>query len=672
MAKGKFEAGRRPAKAAGRTDPYAVKNKPAAAQSKSRLWPILAAVAGVAVLVVGILIFTKAQANKPIETVPVTTTTEPPSTVPLEGMPRADVEKRFAELNGILQGDLVLTLNPNPAEVGHTEEPLVLTLTAADTGVGIDLDRLKADMDAGVGLERGDSFLVDPRDYLVWNDEAVHSALEAFTAEYGTTYEAPSAELTGVEPSDANAEGTLPEKVLLVRTGVTGRGFTAEDLYKTVSDSWQLCVIAEEPESALRPSRSYELRIPEPPDVEQLYGEFCKDALEPRLIKATGEVQEGEDGYAFDREALAAALETAGEGAELRAPIFVTHPELTAKDLRESLFQDTLAEAHTKHTNIYNRTNNLKLACKEIDGTIVMPGEVFSFNQVVGQRTEEKGYLPAIAYVSGGESKPEVGGGICQVASSIYYAVLQADLKTVERQPHMYLVDYVPGGMDATIYWGSLDYKFENTSPYPIKIQASVSGGKVHIVLLGTEWKDYTVELTYEVLETTEWETVEKEVPNDGTYRNGEVITTPYTGYKIATYRTTRDRETGKKLETTEIAISRYKKRDKVIAKVTNTAPTNPTNPTSKPTTKPTTQPTQPTTKPTTQPTQPSSETSPPPSSSETPPPSSSETEPPPSSSETEPPPPPSSSETEPPPPPSSSETEPPPSSSEDNGGEEP
>lgn len=576
MAKGKFEAGRRPAKAAGRTDPYAVRNKPAAKQAdKARLWPILAAVAGVAVLVVGILIFSKWSANHANGSA---TTEAPLSTVALEGMPRAELEKRFSELNEVLRGDVTLTLNPNPAEAGHSEEPLVLTLAQADTGVGLDLDKLKADLDAGVGLERGDSFLLDPRDYLTWNDEALHSALDAFAAEYGTSYEDASAKLTKAEPSDANAEGTLPEKVLLVRTGVTGRGFTAEELYETVRDAWQLALVAEEPEEALKPTRSYELRIPEQPDVEKLYESYCQDAVEPQLEKTTGEVKEGADGYGFDRDALTAALTDAAEGTELRVPIFVTHPELTAEDLRESLFKDVLAEAHTEYTNIPNRTNNLKLACAAIDGTILMPGEVFSFNSVVGERTEAKGYLPAIAYVSGGLSSPEIGGGICQVASSIYYAVLRADLKTTERTPHMFKVDYVPGGQDATIYWGNHDYKFENNSPYPVKIQASVrvsskkSERTVDIVLLGTEWKDYTVEITSEKLEEFSYKTVEKEVPNDGTYKNGDVITSPYNGYRFAVYRTTKDRVTGQEIETTKIGETRYNKRDRVIAKVTNSS----------------------------------------------------------------------------------------------------
>ena len=668
MAKGKFEASKRPVKAAGRTDPYAVKNKPEPVkQSKARVWPILTAVAAVAVLVVGILIYTKSRGPA----TPTATTTEAlaatttvPSTVALEGMPRAELEQRFAELNEALKNDLTLTLTPNPVEAGHSEEPLVLTLSQADTGVGLDLEKLKADLDAGVGQERGDSYLLDPRDYLTWNDEGLNGVLEAFTEEYGTAFEPAADELGEVQDSDANAEGVKPEKVLLLRSGVTGRGFSAEDLYEAAREAWQLALIAEEPTEALTPALSYEFRVPEPLDVDTLYERYCKDAVEPQLEKTTGEVKEGKDGYSFDREALSAALETLGPGEELRVGIFTTHPQLTAKELRKTLFKDVIAEAHTTHTNIANRTNNLKLACKEIDGTILMPGETFSFNKVVGQRTEEKGYKEAIAYVSGGESKPEVGGGICQVASSIYYAVLQADLKTVERQPHMYKVDYVPIGMDATIYWGSLDFKFQNSSPYPLKIEASVSGGKVHIKLLGTEWKDYTVELSSEILETTEFEVVEKEVPNDGTYKNGEVITTGYTGYKVATYKTTRSIKTGKKIETTQIAISRYKKRDKVIAKVvgspTNpTNPTNPTSPTSKPTEKPTEKPTQPPTNPT-----------PPPSSETTPP--SSETDPP-----TEPPTdPPTDPPTEPPTqPPTDPPTEPPtqpPTESSDPGGEEP
>ena len=128
------------------------------------------------------------------------------------------------------------------------------------------------------------------------------------------------------------------------------------------------------------------------------------------------------------------------------------------------------------------------------------------------------------------------------------------------------MVTYVPQGMDAAIYWGSIDYKFENTSPTPIKIEAGVSDGKVHIVLRGREWKNYTVELHYEILEEIPWETVEQ-IVTDGSYDNGKTIVTPYTGYRISTSKTLKDLD-GNVIETVHIANSSYRKRDKVVAVV--------------------------------------------------------------------------------------------------------
>lgn len=579
MAKGRFEADKGAAKSAARSDPFAVKDKPAPRTSaRSKLWPILAAVAGVAVLVIGILILSKTGVfSTPEPTAPATT--EP------HGMSRAELENHFNELDSLLKQDLTLTLTPEPVDPDRSEEPILLTLTATDSGAGLDLTRMAADLNAGTGKQGEDNYLLDPRDYLLLNEEAIRAILAQAAETYGTAYAPSSAQLEDAA-EDALAddaedeENGKPEKYLVIQTGSAGRDFTADQLFDAVKQAYESVLTAEDPETALQPGLRYRLQLPDAVDVDVLCERFCKEPENASLDPDTGDIIEGKNGFGFDRDAVAEELAAAEPGTELRIPLTVLSPEIDADSLRECLFRDVIGEAHTNHTNIFNRTNNLKLACKEIDGTIVMPGETFSFNQTVGQRTEEKGYLEAIAYVHGGESKPEVGGGICQVASSIYYAVLQADLNTVEREPHMFMVDYVPSGMDATIYWGYLDYKFENTSPYPIKIEASVSGGKVHIILHGTEWKDYTVELSYEVLETEAWKTVEKEVANDGTYYKGEVITTPYTGYKIATYKTTRDRETGKKLETTQITISRYKKRDKVIA--------NPTGPRVNPQPKPT------------------------------------------------------------------------------------
>ena len=118
--------------------------------------------------------------------------------------------------------------------------------------------------------------------------------------------------------------------------------------------------------------------------------------------------------------------------------------------------------------------------------------------------------MGAIVYLDGGKSESEEGGGVCQVSSTIYECVLLANLQVTERAPHMFEVTYVPRGQDATVYWGQLDFKFKNNTGYPIRIDASVSGGYVHIALVGTkEDKDYDhVTLTYQQLATKPWKTV--------------------------------------------------------------------------------------------------------------------------------------------------------------------
>lgn len=149
---------------------------------------------------------------------------------------------------------------------------------------------------------------------------------------------------------------------------------------------------------------------------------------------------------------------------------------------------DYIATAYTKaysaystsHVNNANRTTNLRVASNAINGTIVYPGETFSFNKVVGQRTAARGYKKATVFTGPYSSKQELGGGICQVVSTMYNAALYANVQIVERHQHVQRVSYVYLGRDAAVTWGSQDFRWKNNTKYPIRIEMNVKNGKVN------------------------------------------------------------------------------------------------------------------------------------------------------------------------------------------------
>ena len=250
-----------------------------------------------------------------------------------------------------------------------------------------------------------------------------------------------------------------------------------------------------------------------------------------------------------------------GSQASYSIPVTITQPTITEAVLRERLFRDTLARTAT-NLNEGNapRTNNVRLAAKAINGTILNPGDVFSYNTVVGERTQARGYQEAHAY-SGGKIIDEFGGGVCQPSSTLYMAVLRADLEVVERHNHSFTVSYTPLGEDATVDYGNLDFRFANNTAYPIKILAEQTDGQMIMTIIGTKTSDKTVATRTEVLETYKPETVEKQ---DSSLAAGEtqVETSGITGYSTRTYKVIT--ENGK---TTEVLANKstYSKRDEVV-----------------------------------------------------------------------------------------------------------
>ncbi len=153
-----------------------------------------------------------------------------------------------------------------------------------------------------------------------------------------------------------------------------------------------------------------------------------------------------------------------------------TNPNIFVKDL--NIFPDLLSTFSTNYVNNPNRTTNLILASQKISGTVIMPGETFSFNKVVGERTIAEGYKNAAIFVNG-QVEDGLAGGICQVSSTLYDAVVAANLEITDRHNHSKLTSYLPGGKDATVVWGRYDFQFKNSREYPIKIEMSVQNGVI-------------------------------------------------------------------------------------------------------------------------------------------------------------------------------------------------
>ncbi len=300
--------------------------------------------------------------------------------------------------------------------------------------------------------------------------------------------------------------------------------------------------------------------LPTDVDITAAYHELACDPTEPYY--ANGDVQEGYDGYTLDWEMAVNEIMNTAWSDTVSIPMTAVPPQKTAAEIRAVLFRDQLSTFSTPHTANSGRTANLKLACSAINGTVINPGETFSFNGVVGERTAAKGYQKATVYV-GSDSVEETGGGICQVASTIYDAALYADLEITQRAPHTFFVTYVNGGLDATVYWGSQDFCFRNNTEYPIRVDASVSGGYVNISIYGTKTNDNYVKLDYTRLATNPYSTVTE---YDSSLPTGTTMekTYPYTGYTYEAYQYVYSGD-GTLLETNYLGKSTYKKRDRVI-----------------------------------------------------------------------------------------------------------
>ncbi len=310
---------------------------------------------------------------------------------------------------------------------------------------------------------------------------------------------------------EANAEGvrSAVDKALADYNERMGKGYELDEenaVLKMIKgadtadiDADKLCDMIVLAFAEGSSSVSYDAEVTESsePDFDKLHEELCAEVLDSAYDPETQKATESRVGIEFDAAEAKKLWDEAENGDTVKIPLTVTQPKYTQEQLDKMLFADKLGSMTTGYaSSTENRATNVELSAEKINGTILAPGETFSYNTVVGKRTAEAGFKSAGAY-AGGKVVQEIGGGICQTSSTLYCAALYANLEIVARDEHGFAVSYVPWGLDATVSWGGPEFKFKNNREFPIKIVTKCENRQLTIEIWGTDVDGSYVKMDY-------------------------------------------------------------------------------------------------------------------------------------------------------------------------------
>lgn len=298
---------------------------------------------------------------------------------------------------------------------------------------------------------------------------------------------------------------------------------------------------------------------PEEIDVDKLYAQVSREPENARyeVKNYRLEIIPHKEGITFDKLQAETILKNHTlEGEEYSIPLKITQPEVLKESIEKNLFRDKLSSYTTSfNANYIERSHNINLSGKAIDGTVIGPGQVFSYNDVVGDRTYETGYKNAKVYV-GNQIVDGVGGGICQVSTTLYNAALFSDLEITNRANHSMTVSYVPLGQDAAVAYDLLDLAFRNNTEWPIRLNCIVRGGQITFEIWGTKsGPEKVIELENVIIKTIPFTT---RYIDDPEMEEGKTSVEQWgsNGYVVDTYKITK--VDGKVISKKKISTSSY------------------------------------------------------------------------------------------------------------------
>ncbi len=407
-------------------------------------------------------------------------------------------------LGGMTEKEAKAALNEFKADLESTDMELVLPgltlhFTPKETGATLDVgkalkkamaygrDGSKEENHAAFLASQTGVYRLDLSDCLHFRSGAPEALVSEAAAICRNLYEEPSYEVLGQMPdlTREDLDDTTPTPSIVFRNGRSSLELNEAETLNALL--WAYGCHSFRVEITGLPV----LQKPEPLDIKAIGEQINIAPVNFEIDKKTMEVIPGSFGCAFHVTTARRAVMKAGDGEAVTIPMTLQAPEVNR---REAYFQDILGFCETRHGTNANRNTNLAIAVDKLNGLVLEPGVEFSYNGLLGQRTEAAGFKPAPAY-SGTNLVNTPGGGICQVSSTLYLAAMYAELTATERISHGFKPSYMAAGTDATVSWPSPDLKLVNPTPYPVKIKACLTDTHVQVWIMGTETRDYDVKI---------------------------------------------------------------------------------------------------------------------------------------------------------------------------------
>ena len=419
-----------------------------------------------------------------------------------------------------------------------------VSLTPAKTGARLDIDAVvKAAYDLGRAgshseqekAQNATSHNLSVLPYLNLNTDYIESVVQDLGEKYSTLQSDPTIRVEGTEPPEVmeSYDTSVVYQTMYIFMGTAEYDLSTKELYQQILAAYDSNIYDVVARCSVTPPNASVMD-----KLEAAFANYCKVPVDANIdenYNITPEVY----GYGFVLETVKDQVTLAQYGETLEIPMTFIQPDITAQALAGDLFKDILGSVTLPVENDTNLITNLKLVCKAINGKLLKTGESFSFNELIGETTRQRGYKPYSQFVGKIYTENVYGGGISQAASALYYAVLQADVDVLERHSHSYAPTFIQAGLDADVLYGSKDLQFRNSTENPIRVVAEYKDGAITIQLLGTDTKDYTVEIVLKTDKVYDPVTLWQTMPeiNAGNYKEGDILQTPIIGFDISVYK---------------------------------------------------------------------------------------------------------------------------------------